>query len=79
MNVAIHSIGGTLYAGTAEKLICDTPQGQMTVLDHHLPLIARISGPSMSVVQKTAERSDIALSSGFLEVRPNSEIVILAQ
>lgn len=79
MHIAIHSISKTLYDGTAKKLICETPQGQMTVLDHHLPLISRISGPSLAVVQKNGERAEIKLSGGFLEVRPGSEVVILAE
>lgn len=79
MKISIHSISKTLYDGEAEKLICETPMGQMTVLDHHLPLITQIMGPSLAVVQKTGERSEIPVSAGFLEVRPESEVVILAE
>ena len=79
MKIAIHSIQKTLYEGSAEKVICETPQGQMTVLDHHLPLISRVVGPSLAVVQKNGERAEIKLTGGFLEVRPGSEVVVLAQ
>ena len=79
MHIAIHSLQSTLFEGEAEKLICETPMGQMTVLDHHLPLIARVIGPSLAVVRKTGERTDIPLAGGFLEVRPKSEVVVLAQ
>ncbi len=79
MHISIHSIQKTLFDGEAEKLICETPMGQITVLDHHLPLIAEITGPSIAVVQKNGERAEIPLARGFLEVRPGSEVVILAQ
>lgn len=79
MRVSIHSISKTLYDGFAEKLICETPMGQMTVLDHHLPIISQIIAPSLAIVQKTGERTEIPVSVGFLEVRPESEVVILAQ
>ncbi len=79
MKVAIHSIQKTLFDGKAEKVICETPMGQITVLDHHLPLIAEITGPSIAVVQKNGERAEVPLAEGFLEVRPESEVVILAQ
>lgn len=79
MKIAIHSMQQTLYDGTAEKLICETPLGQITVLDHHLPLITQIMGPSLAVVQKTGERAEIKLSGGFLEIRPGSDVIILAQ
>ncbi len=79
MRVSIYTLQSTLFDGAAEKLICETPMGQMAVLDHHLPLIARITGPSLAVVRKSGERTDIPLAGGFLEVRPGSEVVVLAQ
>lgn len=78
MKISIYSIKETLYEGEAEKLICHTPQGQITVLDHHIPLISRLTGPDLTVVQKNGERRDLQLVSGFLEVRPGSDAVILA-
>ncbi|OGZ96566.1 MAG: hypothetical protein A3J10_01080 [Candidatus Sungbacteria bacterium RIFCSPLOWO2_02_FULL_54_10] len=79
MNVAIHSIRGTRWQGTAEKLICRTPQGQITVLDHHIPMITRLEGPDLRIVDKNNESVTISLISGFLEVRPDSDARILAE
>lgn len=78
MKLSIYSIHQTLFEGEVEKLICRTPQGQITVLDHHLPLISRLIGPDVGVVKKNHESAVIPLDSGFLEVRPGSELVILA-
>lgn len=79
MQVAIYSIQSTLFEGEAEKVIAYTPQGQMTVLDHHLPLISRINGPSVTIAKQDGKQSDIPLTGGFLEVRPGNRIVILAE
>lgn len=79
MRVAIHTIQKTLFEGDAEKVIAATPQGQITVLDHHLPLISRINGPSVTIAGRDGKQSDISLAGGFLEVRPGSRVVILAE
>ena len=79
MRVSIHSIQSTLFEGEAEKVIVATPLGQMTVLDHHMPLISRLNGPVVTLAQKNGAQSDIPLAGGFLEVRPGSRVVILAE
>lgn len=78
MKIAVYSIQKTLFEGSAEKLICQTPQGQITVLDRHIPLVSALTGPSVEIVQKDGAREKINISSAILEVRPESEIVILA-
>ena len=77
MKVAVYSIQQTLYEGEAEKVICATPLGQMTVLDHHIPLVSNLTGPAIEVVKKDGGRQKIEVASGFIEVRPESEAVIL--
>lgn len=79
MHISIHSIQSTLFEGEAEKVIAYTPQGQITVLDHHLPLISRINGPSVTIAGRDGRQSDIPIVGGFLEVRPESHVVILAE
>ena len=78
MKVSIHSIQKTLYEGSAEKLICRTPQGQITVLNDHIPLITKIMGPVVIAQGPGGKRHEVALSGGIFEVRPESEVVILA-
>ena len=78
MRVLIYSIQKTLFEGEAKELIARTSEGQITVLDDHLPLITSLVGPSVEVVGKNNERKEVPLESGFLEVRPESEVVILA-
>ena len=79
MHISVYSLQGTLFSGSAEKLICRTPQGQITVLDRHLPLISTLNGPTVELVDNKGERIKIEISSGVLEVRPESEAVLLVQ
>ena len=79
MKISIHSLKNTLFDGSAEKLIVRTPAGQITVLDHHLPMVTVLSGPAVEIASSTGEKTVVPMSGGFLEVRPESEVVILAQ
>lgn len=78
MKVSIHSIQSTLFQGEAEKLVARTSEGQITVLDHHVPIISTLVGPDIEIVQKNGEKKSISIASGVLEVRPESEVVVLA-
>ena len=79
MKISIYTIQNTLFEGEAEKLIARTPQGEITVLDDHLPLISVLEGPSIKIIDKQNQENIIKIASGFLEVRPEREVVILAQ
>lgn len=78
MKVAVYSIHKTLYEGEAEKLMVRTLRGQITVLNNHIPLITKIMGPAAVAVDASGSTREIPLTGGILEVRPNSEVVILA-
>lgn len=78
MRVNIYTIQNTLFEGEAEKLIAQTPMGEITILDDHLPLISTIEGPSVKIVNKQNQENTINIGSGFLEVRPEREAVIIA-
>lgn len=79
MKLSIYSIQSTLFDGVAEKLIAKTAMGEITVLDNHLPLVTILEGPHVEIIDTRGERNTIAIRSGFLEVRPESEVVILAE
>ena len=79
MRVSIYSLQNTLFDGQAEKLIARTPQGQITVLNHHLPMVIMLVGPTVEVIGGDAEKTSVPIRKGFLEVRPESNVVILAE
>ena len=79
MKLSIYSIQSTLFEGEVEKLIARTTAGEITVLDNHIPLISILKGPSVKIVDKSGNKNIIDVGSGILEVRPESESVILAE
>ena len=77
MKLSVYTIQNTLFLGTVEKIIAKTAMGEITVLENHLPLITLLQGPVIEI-EKEGRRELIPVESGFLEVQPESEVVVLA-
>lgn len=85
MNLSIHSLNKTLFDGSIKKLTAKTAVGELTILDNHIPLmVSLISG--LLRIGKTDTRggnndveTTFQIRSGFLEVRPKGEIIVLAE
>jgi len=54
-----------------------TVMGELTVLPNHLPLVGKIKAGEI-VLRKNEGDTILSVSSGILEVRPNSNLIILA-
>lgn len=54
-----------------------TDMGEITILPNHIPLVATMRAGEMRV-KKGSEEQLLAASTGFIEVRPGNEIIILA-
>ncbi|KKU05766.1 MAG: ATP synthase epsilon chain [Parcubacteria group bacterium GW2011_GWA2_45_30] len=78
MRLAIYSIQKSIFEGEVKKLIARTSMGEITVLDNHIPLVSTLVGPSLSTIDKNGKKDIIPVSSGIIEVRPGSEVVVLA-
>lgn len=79
MKLAIYSIQQALFEGEVKSLTLPTPQGEITVLDNHLPLITLVAPGKIRYTFPDDEEQTLLLNGGVLEVRPDSEAVILAQ
>lgn len=66
-----------MFSDTVEQVSVMTKQGEITVLPHHIPLVSLLV-PGELRYKKAGQDNFIAVSTGFIEVRPNSEVVILA-
>jgi len=78
VRLAIYSIQKSIFEGEVKKLIARTSMGEITVLDNHIPLVSTLVGPSLSTIDKNGKKDIIPVSSGIIEVRPGSEVVVLA-
>ena len=66
-----------VHEAEAESVSVPTQMGEVTILPNHIPLVANLSPGEVKVVEGEKEIF-MTVSGGFLEVRPENEIVILA-
>ncbi len=67
----------TVLQEELDSLSCPTTLGQITILPHHIPLVATLA-PGELVAKVNNQEHFIHVSGGFVEVRENNEIIVLA-
>jgi F-type H+-transporting ATPase subunit epsilon len=68
---------GVVYEDEVEEVVLPTVSGQIGVLPNHIPLISRLKSGEIEI-RKNGTAIGIAVSTGFLEIRPNNEVYIVA-
>ena len=71
MKLSIYSLKKILFQGTAESVNLKTASGEITVLDHHRPLVSVLAAGTVKIIDNEKKEHYIPVISGFLEV--NSE------
>lgn len=79
MTLGIYSLEKVLYHGEAASVNCNTRMGEITILDHHEPLISILAKGTMKIVDKNQKEYYIPVSSGFLEVNSKNQTKILVE
>ncbi len=79
MKVGVYSLQKVLFQGEAISVNCNTRAGEITVLDHHEPLISILEKGTMKIVDTDKKEHYIPVSSGFLEVRSGNEVKLLVE
>ncbi|MGC9968747.1 MAG: hypothetical protein ABSC29_03415 [Minisyncoccia bacterium] len=79
MTLGVYSLQKVLYQGEASLVNCATRNGEITILDHHRPLISVLARGTMKIVDKEQKEHYIPVSSGFLEVRSGNEARFLVE
>ncbi len=67
-----------VYSEEVDAVIAPGVEGQLGILPHHAPLMTMLQAGEL-VVRKSGEEEIIAISGGFLEVRPDRVIVLADQ
>jgi F-type H+-transporting ATPase subunit epsilon len=67
-----------VYSADADAVIAPGVEGQLGILPHHAPLMTVLQAGEL-VVRKGAQEDIMAISGGFLEVRPDHVIVLADQ
>lgn len=79
MHIGVYSLQKVLYEGEVRSVNCRTAAGDVTILDHHRPLISVLREGTMTIVDGSGETSYIPVSSGFVEVRNGAEAKFLVE
>jgi F-type H+-transporting ATPase subunit epsilon len=64
-----------VYSEEVDALIAPGMEGQLGILPHHAPLMTILQAGEL-VVRRGAEEDIMAISGGFLEVRPDRVIIL---
>jgi F-type H+-transporting ATPase subunit epsilon len=78
MRVAIYSLQNILYEGEASAVNCKTIAGEITVLDHHRPLISMLSAGPLRITGTEGDQW-FNVKSGFIEVEPGNSVRLLVE
>ena len=65
-----------VFEDTVDSLSVMTETGELTILPNHVPLVALLKAGEMR--STGSENALLAVSTGVLEVRSNSEVIVLA-
>jgi F-type H+-transporting ATPase subunit epsilon len=64
-----------VFSGDVDVVVAPGVEGQLGILPHHAPLMTTLQ-PGELLVKKGGEEFSLAISGGFLEVRPDRIIVL---
>ena len=66
-----------LYSGEAESLTLPTEEGEITILAHHIGLVANLQ-PGEAVIHANGKTENMFVGGGVLEFNPDNECRVLA-
>ena len=77
INFSITTPEREVFRDTVDSITLPTMMGEITILPHHIPLVAALV-PGVATVRKNSHDQYLAVSGGFIEVRSGSQVVVLA-
>ncbi len=77
MYVSIYSLKKVLFEDEATAINCQTEAGEITVLDHHAPLVTVLKKGVIKILNANKKEQFINASSGFLEVNSKNQAKLI--
>ena len=77
MHLNVYSLKKVLYEGDAKSINCKTAVGEITILDHHKPLISMLVPGVMKIVDAHDKEHFANIQSGFLKVQSPNHVTLL--
>jgi F-type H+-transporting ATPase subunit epsilon len=75
LRLEIVTAEGTVFADDVNEVVAWGIEGQLGILPHHVPLMTMLQ-PGDLLIKKDNEEHYLAISGGFLEVRPDKVIIL---
>ena len=75
LNLEIITAENQVFFGDVNTIVAPGIEGQLGILPHHAPLMT-ILHPGELFVRKDSEETYMAITGGFLEVRPDKVIIL---
>lgn len=79
MKLSIYSLRNILFQGEAVSFNCPTAIGEITVLDHHRPLISVLQKGLIKIKDGFQQERSFPITSGFLEIKSTNEARLLVE
>ena len=73
MKLGVYSLKNTCYQGEVKSITCRTSAGEITVLDHHRPLLSVLALGVIKITDTDRREHYVPVASGFLEVMQTNE------
>lgn len=75
LNFEITTPERVVYSDAVDEVILPTPQGEIGILPHHIPLVSLVSAGEIRI-KKGSETIHMATSGGFVQVQPKKVMVL---
>ena len=79
MKLFVYSLKKVLFEGEVSSINCKTVAGEITVLNHHRPLITILDKGTVKITGENHEEHYIPVASGFLEIAPDNRGKLLIE
>ncbi len=77
MKAKIISLKGIEFEGEIQSFTVRTQNGEITVLNHHHPLVTLLASSKARLVTETNEEKIFDIQEGVLRVDPNNQLTAL--
>ncbi|HZS42811.1 MAG TPA: ATP synthase F1 subunit epsilon [Candidatus Paceibacterota bacterium] len=76
MKLYIYSLESIVYEGEADVITLPTLEGEISVLENHIPLVSELRDGSV-VIKNKNQREEFPISGGFAEIKPRKTILLV--
>jgi len=78
MKLNVYTLKGVIYEGEIHSLNVMTKSGEITILDHHRPIVSILKEGEIRFIDMDKHSQKIVIKGGFLEMGPKNVVNILA-